>query len=227
MLIGIRMDPTLDKDEGVKALDFICLLYFTVEVVVKLVACGVEPWKYVMSGWNNFDFVVVVLSWYYSTMKVVRIVRLLRVPKLVSAFPQMQVIIEGLIQGLYSVVYILLLMLLQFYMFGMMLFKENDPWHFGTISRTFVSLFRCATLEDWTDVMYINIYGCHRYPENPLNDASAYTSLTGMSCKPEARGWVAAFYFVAFIVIGSLVTLSLFVGVVTTGMQDAADSLLK
>ena len=26
-----------------------------------------------------------------------------------------------------------------------------------------LTLFRCATLEDWTDVMYINIYGCHRY----------------------------------------------------------------
>ena len=26
-----------------------------------------------------------------------------------------------------------------------------------------LTLFRCATLEDWTDVMYINMYGCHKY----------------------------------------------------------------
>jgi len=25
------------------------------------------------------------------------------------------------------------------------------------------TLFRCATLEDWTDVMYINMYGCKDY----------------------------------------------------------------
>ena len=26
-----------------------------------------------------------------------------------------------------------------------------------------LSLFRAATLEDWTDIMYINIYGCDKY----------------------------------------------------------------
>ena len=228
VLIGIRVDPALDKNAAVVVLDLLCLLYFTVEVVVKMVACGKRPWAFFLGGWNNFDFLIVVLSWYYSKMKVVRIVRLLRVSKFASAFPQIQVIIEGLISGLASVMYILLLMLMQFYMFaiiGMMLFKKNDPWHFGSVARTFVTLFRCATLEDWTDVMYINVYGCHRYPENPTNDGSGYADLTGMGCDPVARGWVAAAYFVAFIIIGSMVTLSLFVGVVTAGMQDAANSL--
>ena len=26
-----------------------------------------------------------------------------------------------------------------------------------------VTLFRCATMEDWTDVMYISMYGCNKY----------------------------------------------------------------
>jgi len=25
------------------------------------------------------------------------------------------------------------------------------------------TLFRCSTLEDWTDVMYINMFGCDKY----------------------------------------------------------------
>jgi hypothetical protein len=32
--------------------------------------------------------------------------------------------------------------------------------HFGSLHTTFVTLFRCATFEDWTDVMYIAMYGC-------------------------------------------------------------------
>jgi hypothetical protein len=26
-----------------------------------------------------------------------------------------------------------------------------------------VTLFRCATMEDWTDVMYVSMYGCNMY----------------------------------------------------------------
>jgi hypothetical protein len=34
-----------------------------------------------------------------------------------------------------------------------------DPWHFGTLHFTMVTLMRCATFDDWTDVMYINMFG--------------------------------------------------------------------
>ena len=43
-----------------------------------------------------------------------------------------------------------------------MLFKVNDPWHFGSLHVAMLSLFRASTLEDWTDLMYINILGCDR-----------------------------------------------------------------
>ena len=59
-----------------------------------------------------------------------------------------------------SAVYICILMLLVFYLFAIAainFFRDNDPWHFSNIGITFVTLFRVATLEDWTDVMYINM----------------------------------------------------------------------
>lgn len=40
--------------------------------------------------------------------------------------------------------------------------------------------------------------------------------------KPYAFGVVAAIYYVIFVIIGSLVMLTLFVGVVTTSMDEAA-----
>jgi len=45
----------------------------------------------------------------------------------------------------------------------MILFQLNDPWHFGSLHMTMLTLFRCATGEDWTDVMYINSYGCDKF----------------------------------------------------------------
>ena len=74
-----------------------------------------------------------------------------------------------------SIFYILLLLLLIFYLFGivaMVLFKDNDPLHFGNLFLTLMTLFRMATLEDWTDVMYINMFGCDKYGYDHVDDFS-------------------------------------------------------
>ena len=42
---------------------------------------------------------------------------------------------------------------------GVSVFGKNDPIHMGTLHIAFLTLFRCATLEDWTDVMYIAMQG--------------------------------------------------------------------
>jgi hypothetical protein len=41
--------------------------------------------------------------------------------------------------------------------------RANDPVHFPNLHGTFVTLFRMATMEDWTDVMYVSMYGCQLY----------------------------------------------------------------
>jgi len=59
-----------------------------------------------------------------------------------------------------------LLLFLVFYLYaiaGMELFRDNDPFHWNTLPNALLTLFRCATLEDWTDVMYFGIYGCDDY----------------------------------------------------------------
>ena len=35
--------------------------------------------------------------------------------------------------------------------------------HRGSLHVAAITLFRMSTLEDWTDIMYINMYGCHEY----------------------------------------------------------------
>jgi hypothetical protein len=56
-----------------------------------------------------------------------------------------------------SIAYINLLLFLLFYLYGIMgymAFSGNDQFHFGNLPRAIVSLWRAATLEDWTDMMY-------------------------------------------------------------------------
>ena len=59
---------------------------------------------------------------------------------------------------------------------GVYSFRENDPVHFGNLAVTMLTLFRCATLEDWSDVMYINMFGCNGYDSGLYSKADSLTA---------------------------------------------------
>ena len=74
------------------------LVFFTCEVVVKLVAQGVNAKDYFRDSWNRFDFTIVMLSYlellpFLSTggaVTVLRLLRLLRVLRMLNSFPRLQ-----------------------------------------------------------------------------------------------------------------------------------------
>ena len=157
--------------------DAVIKYIFTTECAVKLVAEAPKAMRYFRSGWNTFDFFIVSGSYVNadglgSMLMLLRLLRLLRVLKLIKRFPQLQVIVNALAIGLSSIGYIAMILGFFFYLFaivGQMFFRTNDPTHFGSLHVSMLTLYRCATLEDWTDVMYINMYGCHKwgYDEHP------------------------------------------------------------
>ncbi len=223
IMVGLQTWDEFADDPFLNIVDIIILAIFTFEVILKFVAEEFAPWNFFQSGWNTFDFVVVAGSFLPaagSLVTMLRLLRLLRVLKLLKALPALAVIVNALIMGLSSIGFIGVILLLVFYLFailGMILFKDNDPWHFGTLHTSILTLFRCSTLEDWTDVMYINVYGCKDY---------GYSSIgyddDDVGCTQSAvQSWVAAMYFVIFTLLGALVLLTLFIGVVTTSMEEA------
>ena len=147
-------------------------------------------------------------------------VRVLRVLKLVNVLPGLAVIVNALLIGLVSIGYIGVIIGLTFYLFailGMILFQENDKFHFGTLHSAMFTLFDVATLDNWGRIMYTQVYGCDVYP---LQDPE----FPGGSCdNPKEGGLLAVAYFVVFIIVGALVMLTLFVGVVTTSMEEATN----
>eukprot|EP00615_Pteridomonas_danica_P003987 CAMPEP_0114330520 /NCGR_PEP_ID=MMETSP0101-20121206/1809_1 /TAXON_ID=38822 ORGANISM="Pteridomonas danica, Strain PT" /NCGR_SAMPLE_ID=MMETSP0101 /ASSEMBLY_ACC=CAM_ASM_000211 /LENGTH=870 /DNA_ID=CAMNT_0001460565 /DNA_START=45 /DNA_END=2657 /DNA_ORIENTATION=- len=215
--------------------DVVITWIFTVEVLVKVVAEDWHPWRYFNDGWNRFDFVIVFTSWVpllleaagvgggsgLGALKLLRLLRLFRIMRVIKKLPELTVIVDALLVGMESIGFIALILFVVFYLFavgGMMLFQSNDPWHFGRLHRALLTLFRIATFEDWTDVMYINVYGCSRWGYNDDDTQPKSGACVKVDYEPKAY---AAFYFIVFIFLGSLVLLTLFVGVVTTSMEEA------
>ena len=210
-------------------LDALILGIFIFEIIIKIVAKGRQPQNYFKDAWNIFDFSIVVVCLLpiqsNDFVAVLRLARVLRVLKLVSAIPRLQVLVGAVLKSIPSIGYVFLLATLHFYIYGCMatfLYSDNDPVHFRNLQTSMLSLFRAVTLEDWTDLMYINMYGSANYGY----DASSYEMLEGMGITRDevissASPFGAALFFVSFIVSGAMIVLNLFVGVMLTGMEDA------
>mmetsp|Transcript_28177 Transcript_28177/g.33391 ORF Transcript_28177/g.33391 Transcript_28177/m.33391 type:complete len:1260 (+) Transcript_28177:99-3878(+) len=240
VLVGIQSYPSMNHP-AFEGIDILIQVIFSVECIVKILAEGKRPteyWKGSDWRWNNFDFWLVFFCWIPigGNVAFLRLLRLMRLLKLVSKIKQLQVIVMGLIKGLSAVTYIILLMLLIFYLFavmGVVSFRNNDPYHWGSLGVAMLSLFRAATLEDWADLMYINWFGCDSHYsgiENSfaIDDDVGYETKAGifppLHCDhPSAQPYLSAFFFITFILIAAFVTMALFVGAVTGGMYEALD----
>ena len=209
-------------------LDTVILWIFVLEAVIKIISKGKRPLDYFKDPWNVFDFTIVIVCFLPIGGKfipVLRLARVLRVLKLVSAIPRLQILVNAVLKSIPSIGYVFLLGILHFYIYGCMatfLFSDNDPVHFRNLQTSMLSLFRAVTLEDWTDLMYINMYGSANYGY----DESTYAALANIGITEDkvvstASPLAAGAFFVSFILTGAMIVLNLFVGVMLTGMDEA------
>ena len=165
ILVGLETFPEIAERHGstLHFLDKLILGIFTAEVILKMAAEKSRPWRYFKDGWNIFDFTIVAVCFLPlggGYVAVLRLFRLLRVFRLISVIPKLQLLVTALLRSLPSMFYVCLLLFLLFYVYaviGVMLFSGNDPVHFGNLWSSFLSLFRIVTLEDWTDVTYLQM----------------------------------------------------------------------
>ncbi|WP_144392235.1 ion transporter [Pleionea sediminis] len=175
-------------------LDSIILGIFVVEIVLRLYAYRLKFFK---DPWSLFDFTIVVISLIPASgpFAILRALRVLRVLRLVSVAPSMRAVVTALIQSLPGMGAIVALLSLIFYVSAVMattLFGENFPEWFGTLGKSFYTLFQIMTLESWS-------MGIVR----PV-----------METQPHA--WI---FFVPFILIATFTMLNLFIAVVVNAMQ--------
>jgi voltage-gated sodium channel len=228
IIVGIETDKEIrEQYHGVlHAIDVAILAIFTLEIVVKVGAEGGKPWRYFRDPWNCFDFIIVAVCYLPfdgGAVTVLRLLRLLRVLKLIKALPKLQVLVSALLKSLPSMAYVGALLSLLFYVYavaGVFLFGENDPIHFGSIQSAMVTLFAVVTLEGWVDIMYINMFGCDHYGYDP-------GSVLPCPFTPESPSamipLVAVAYFISFVLMGTMIVLNLFIGVIMGGMEEAQE----
>ncbi|MCP5480558.1 MAG: ion transporter [Spirochaetales bacterium] len=226
VLVGIETYPNMVAAYGgpLHVLDQIVLWIFVVEVVVKMLAEGNRPWRYFLDPWNVFDFSIVAAAFMPfggSSVAVLRLARLLRVLKLVRALPKLQVLVTALLRSIPSMGYVSILLIMLFYVYAVaavLFFGQNDPVHFKDLPLAMLSLFRAVTLEDWTDLMYINMYGCANY---------GYDGNPDLCTNSSAHPVGGAVFFVSFVLIGTMIILNLFIGVIMNGMDEARAEQLE
>ncbi len=201
VIVGLETSPAVMAGWGhlLKLGNWIIVTAFVIEATLKIYSVAPKWSRYFGDGWNLFDFSVVVASLIPASgglATVARLARLLRVLRLVSALPQLRLIIATLMRSIPSMGNIIMLMGIIFYIYAVLgynFFHNHDPVHWGSLPLSLLTLFRIVTLEDWTDVMY-----------------------TAMEFHPAA--WV---YFVSFVILGTFIVINLFIAVVLNNLEEA------
>lgn len=219
ILVGIETYPSIIKSFGniLHVLDKIILIIFILEIIIKVLAEGKKPWRYFYNSWNVFDFSIVavcLLPVDTQFIAVLRLARILRVLRLITSLKKLRILVGALLKSLPSIGYVSVLLFLLFYIYAVMgtfLFGANDPVHFQNLQISMLSLFRIVTLEDWTDIMYIQMMGCDQY---------GYQDHFSLCTNPEAFPLLSPIFFVTFVLLGTMVFLNLFIGVIMNGMTE-------
>ncbi|MCF6353880.1 MAG: ion transporter [Candidatus Polarisedimenticolaceae bacterium] len=143
-----------------KILDIGITLIFLVEIIIRMIA-DQSLKKFFSKGWNIFDFIIVTASLIpvdESEMALLgRLLRIFRVLRLVSMIPELRVLLNAFVKAIPRMGYVSLLMFIFFYIYaaiGSIFFGKINTELWGNISISMLTLFRVATFEDWTDVMY-------------------------------------------------------------------------
>ncbi|MCW8355563.1 MULTISPECIES: ion transporter [Marinomonas] len=147
-------------DKAITYLDNFITVFFLVELSLRFIACD-DKKRFFKDPWNIFDTVIVIGSLMpvseTEMILVARLLRVFRVLRLVSIIPDLRFLINALLKAIPKMGYIALLMFIIFYIFaavGSIFFHQVNEELWGDIAISMLTLFRVATFEDWTDVMY-------------------------------------------------------------------------
>ncbi len=197
------------------------LFVFFVEIVMKIIACGDKPWSFFLQPWNIFDCVIVsicLLPIDMHSAAVVRMARILRALRMITVLPRLRLLVSALLKSIPSLGYIGVLLGLHFYIYsvvGTVTFGENDPIRFGSLHTTASTLFQVLTLEGWNDVRDTQVLG------SDVAYDDAWKVLAEGQRVSQARPLISNIYFISFILLGTMIMLNLFTGVIITSMEEA------
>ena len=196
LTLGLEALPKVVQAYGpwLWALDRAALVFFVVEISLRLVAYG---WAFFRQAWNWFDFLIVAIALIpaQGAWSVLRALRILRALRLVAAVPSMRRVVEALLGALPGMASIIALLTLILYIAAVMatkIFGQIAPHWFGDLWLSLFTMFQIMTMEAWAEI-----------------------TRSVMATAPWA--WV---FFVGYMLISTFAVLNLFIAVVVNAMQE-------
>ena len=179
-------------------LNLFITIFFLIEIIIRLVSS--ESIKsFLKDPWNIFDSIIVITSLIplsgSETALLGRLLRIFRVLRLISIIPELRFLLNAFFSAIPRIGYVSLLMFIIFYIYaavGSIFFSGINQELWGNISISMLTLFRIATFEGWTDVMY-----------------------ESMAVYP--LSWI---YYLSFIFIVAFVFLNMMIGIVVESLQE-------
>jgi len=152
--------------------NLVFVVFFTVEMVVKLTAYGWKYYWYV--NWNKFDFIIVMfslaaidekllekLNFNVTALRIMRISRLFRMVKTSEGLRSLLKTLYMSMGNIINTAALLTLILFTFSVAGMSLFGEvpenefvNEHVNFRSFYLAMMTLFRASTGESWNGIMH-------------------------------------------------------------------------
>ncbi len=178
--------------------DMFITIFFVIEILIRFFS---EEHKknFFKDGWNIFDSIIVVSSLIPagagSSVMVLRLLRLARLLRVISFVPELRFVIEALIESLKKSVYVLLLIFILLYIYGVagvILFESIEGGRFEDLGEAILTLIQIMTLSSWETVM-----------------------LPVMEIYPTS--WI---YFISFVVFSSIIVLNLFVAILVDVVSE-------
>lgn len=178
--------------------DIFVTVFFVIEISIRFFS-EKNKLNFFKDGWNIFDSVIVISSLIPagagSSVMVLRLLRLARLLRVISFIPELRFVIEALIESLKKSVYVLILIFILLYIYGVagvILFESVEGGRFESLGEAIITLIQIMTLSSWETVMLpiVEIY--------PMS-------------------WM---YFISFVVLSSIIVLNLFVAILVDVVSE-------
>ena len=200
-VLGLETYPAVVREAGglLSTLNDVFLAIFVVELAIRLISFGSRPQDFFRSGWNIFDFLVVVASLAPGLrenallLRLARLARILRVVRLLPDLRVLTIAIGRSIPGVMSLVVLAVLVLFIYGMVGWTIFADHAPERYGTIGEAMLTLFVTLTLEDLPDQLALG---------------------------RELSDWTIV-YFVSYALVAAFLLFNILIGVVINSMEEA------
>lgn len=199
--LGLETYPAVMEQHGSLLLrfDLLFVIFFVIELTLRL---SVFRHAFFKSGWNCFDFVIVLLTLLpflgisgLGNLSAFRALRLLRVLSIIPAFKRVLSGIGRALAGSLAVMSVLTILLYVYAVIAVKLFRDASPERFADLDTAFFTFFQIMTLDAWSDIV------------RPIMDMY----------------WWAGLFFMSFIITAVFILLSIIIGVASNAMQHTAD----